>query len=59
MRRRSIILALAAALTLTVSAAAYQVPNLGTGPYSEINTDPQDQAEFLHALGLFRGTEEG
>lgn len=62
MRRRSIILALAAALTLTVSAAAYQVPNLETRitePYYGLNTDPQDQAEFLHALGLFRGTEEG
>ena len=62
MKRRGIVLALAAALTLTVSAAAYQVPNLETQitePYYGLNTDPQDQAEFLHALGLFRGTEEG
>ena len=46
MKRRSIVLAVAAALTLTVSAAAYQVPNLETRitePYYGLNTDPQDR----------------
>ena len=54
---------LAAALMLN-GAGAYQVPNAGTYYASylcseSINNDPTVQADFLHALGLFRGTEKG
>lgn len=62
MAMRKLLLLPVAALALTVGAAAYEVPNLGTGnsaPYNDMNTDPQDQADMLKALGLFQGTPQG
>ncbi|MGO5115256.1 hypothetical protein ACTQ33_09535 [Candidatus Avoscillospira sp. LCP25S3_F1] len=62
MNIRKLPLLMAALLACTIPAAACQVPNQDpqAGPlFDQMNTDPQDQADFLHALGLFRGTAEG
>lgn len=62
MAMRKLLLLPAAVLALTVGAAAYEVPNLGTSdsqPFDGMNTAPQDQADMLNALGLFQGTPQG
>lgn len=52
-----------AAAALTTGAAAYQPPNAGLTDnvicHGHINSDAQAQAEFLHELGLFAGTDKG
>ena len=62
MKFRHLLLTLVLTALLAVSAAAYQVPNRETNPlspYYDMNTDQEDQADFLKALGLFRGTNKG
>lgn len=59
---RKLLLSLAAVMVLTVGAAAYQVPHAETdasSPFFGMNTNVQNQADFLHALDLFQGTQQG
>lgn len=62
MKLRHLFLTLILAALLTVTATAYQIPNREDNtlsPYYGMNTDQEDQADFLNTLGLFHGTGQG